>query len=86
MQLNDQSFEDLIGAYALDACDDDEVAAIEAYVAAHPDAAAEVERLRAAAAWLGAGGPLVPPSNLRSSIVARLTPAVRAATGVDAYA
>jgi uncharacterized protein (TIGR03083 family) len=85
MQLNHQSFEDLIGAYALDACDDDEMAAVEAYVAEHPDAADEVERLRAAAAWLGASGPLVPPSNLRSAILDRLAPAVHAASGVDAY-
>jgi uncharacterized protein (TIGR03083 family) len=85
MQLNSDSFEELIGAYALDACDDDELAAVEAYVAEHPDAAAEVERLRAAAAWLGASGPLIPPPNLRTSIMDRLAPAVTPASGVDAY-
>jgi uncharacterized protein (TIGR03083 family) len=84
--MNAESFEDVIGAYALDACDDDELAAIEAYVAAHPDAAVEVERLRAAAAWLGASGPLVPPPNLRTSIMGGLTPDVTPASGVDAYA
>jgi hypothetical protein len=83
--MNAESFDDLIGAYALDACDDDEMAAIEAYVAEHPDAAAEVERLRAAAAWLGASGPLIPPPNLRSSILLRVGTDVTAATGVDAY-
>ena len=55
MDLTPEAFEDLIGAYALDACEPDEVAAIDAYVAAHPEAAAEVERLREAAAALGCG-------------------------------
>ncbi|MDQ1521729.1 MAG: hypothetical protein QOI55_2802, partial [Actinomycetota bacterium] len=44
MQLNQESFEDLVGAYALDACGDDEIAAVEAYVSANPAAAAEVEQ------------------------------------------
>jgi uncharacterized protein (TIGR03083 family) len=82
MQLNRESFEDLIGAYALDACDDAEMTAVDAYIAAHPEAAAEVERLRGAAAWLGASGPLVPPPNLRSVLLDR---AVVPASGVDAY-
>jgi uncharacterized protein (TIGR03083 family) len=82
MQLNRESFEDLIGAYALDACDDAEMAAVDAYINAHPDAAAEVERMRAAAAWLGASGPLVPPPNLRASLLDRV---VVPASGVDAY-
>ena len=56
-----REFEDLVGAYALDACSDDEVAAVDAYVDAHPDACAEVEHLRAAAAWIGASGSLTPP-------------------------
>jgi uncharacterized protein (TIGR03083 family) len=88
MQLNHESFEDLIGAYALDACDEKEIAALDEYVAAHPDARVEVERLRAAAAWLGASGPLVPPSPLRATLLARAgdgAGAVQPATGVEAY-
>jgi hypothetical protein len=84
MQLNHESFEDLVGAYALDACDEEEMAAVEAYVAEHPDAAAQVEQLRAAAAWLGAGGPLVPPPSLRSSLLERAGTVVPA-SGVEAY-
>jgi uncharacterized protein (TIGR03083 family) len=83
MQLNHERFEDLVGAYALDACDDDETVAVEAYVATHPDAGAEVERLRAAAAWLGASGSLVPPSRLRAVVLERAV--VAPASGVDAY-
>jgi uncharacterized protein (TIGR03083 family) len=84
MQLDHDSFEELIGAYALDACDEDEVAAVEAYVAEHPEANASVERLRAAAAWLGASGPLVPPPNLRSNVL-ELAGSIEPASGVDAY-
>src|SRR5207342_505008 len=56
MDLTARHFEDLIGAYALDACEPDEVAALDAYVDSHPEIAAEVERLREAAAALGAAG------------------------------
>jgi uncharacterized protein (TIGR03083 family) len=84
MDLNRDSFEDLIGAYALDACDEDEAAAVDRYIAANPEAYEEAERLRSAAAWLGATGPLVPPPNLRSSLLARIEPTV-AATGAAAY-
>ena len=85
MQLNHESFEDLIGAYALDACDEEEVAAVEAYVAGNPDACIEVERLRAAAAWIGAAGTATPPPDLRASLLARAATTVVAADGVDAY-
>jgi hypothetical protein len=82
MQLNHESFEDMVGAYALDACDEDETAALDAYVAEHPEAYAEVERLRGAAAWLGASGPLVPPIDLRTNVLAgaRVEPASGRAT------
>jgi uncharacterized protein (TIGR03083 family) len=83
MQLNHEHFEDLVGAYALDACDEDETAALDVYVAEHPDAYAEVERLRGAAAWLGASGLLVPPPDLRTSVLGRAR--VAPASGAEAY-
>src|SRR5439155_9433745 len=52
--ISREEFEDLLGAFALDACDADEMAAVEQYVAAHPEVNREVERLRAAAAGLAA--------------------------------
>jgi uncharacterized protein (TIGR03083 family) len=61
MDLTRSEFQDLVGAYALDACEPEETSAIDAYVAAHADAAAEAERLRDAAAWLGVVGALQPP-------------------------
>ncbi|MCU1428377.1 MAG: domain containing protein [Actinomycetia bacterium] len=84
MELNHESFEDLVGAYALDACEPDEAAAIEEYIATNDEAFAETERLRAAAAWLGAGGPLVPPPGLRFTLLTRAG-AVVPASGADAY-
>ncbi len=69
MDLTARQFEDLIGAYALDACEPDEVAALDAYVDGHPEIAAEVERLREAAAALGAAGAVRPPVGLRDRLL-----------------
>jgi len=70
MDVTRSEFQDLVGAYALDACDPEEAAAIDAYVAEHADAAAEAERLRDVAAWLGAAGALHPPVALRDRLLA----------------
>jgi uncharacterized protein (TIGR03083 family) len=69
MDLTTKQFEDLIGAYALDACEPDEVASLDAYVDDHPEVANEVERLREAAAALGAAGALRPPVALRERLL-----------------
>jgi uncharacterized protein (TIGR03083 family) len=70
MDVTRNEFEDLVGAYALDACDPDEAAAIDAFIAENADAAAEAERLRGAAAWLGAVDALKPPLALRDRVLA----------------
>src|SRR5579862_9925188 len=70
MDVTRAEFEDLVGAYALDACDADEAAAVDAYIAGNADAAKEAERLRDAAAWLGAVGALNPPVALRDRLLA----------------
>jgi uncharacterized protein (TIGR03083 family) len=67
---DDREIESLLGAFALDACEPDEIERVEAYVARTPSAAAEVERLRTAAAWLGASEALAPPTTLRDRVVA----------------
>jgi uncharacterized protein (TIGR03083 family) len=72
MDVTRNEFEDLVGAYALDACEPDEVAAIDAFIAGDADAATEAERLRGAAAWLGAVGALNPPVALRDRLVAAM--------------
>jgi uncharacterized protein (TIGR03083 family) len=69
MDLTPEAFEDLVGAYALDACEPDEVAAMERYVAAHREAADEVERLREVAAGVGAAGASRPPVALRERLL-----------------
>ena len=69
MDVTRSEFQDLVGAYALDACDSEEAAAIDLYIAEHADAAAEAERLRDAAAWLGAVGALNPPVDLRDRLL-----------------
>jgi uncharacterized protein (TIGR03083 family) len=61
MDLTPEEFDDLVGAYALDACEPDEIEAMDDYIAAHREAAAEVERLREVAAGIGAAGASRPP-------------------------
>jgi uncharacterized protein (TIGR03083 family) len=80
-------FDDLMGAFALDACEADEVAAMEEYLAAHPEAIGDVERLREAAVWLGASEASTPPAAMRAGLLARarLARPNDAAASLDAY-
>jgi hypothetical protein len=55
-QLTPEELEELLGAYALGAVDDDERAQLEAYVVEHPAAAEELEHLQDAAVWLAVSG------------------------------
>jgi uncharacterized protein (TIGR03083 family) len=69
-RLNDAEAEELLGAYALDACEPDETAAIEAVLARRPDLAREAERLSRAAAWIGASEATEPPARMRAGVLA----------------
>ncbi len=62
---------DLLGAYALDALDADEVAIVESRLERDPDAAREVQRLRGAASWIAATEALAPPRDLRTHLFER---------------
>ena len=62
---------ELLGAYALDALDDHEVAAVEALLERDPDAQREVARLREAASWIAATEALAPPRDLRAQLFER---------------
>ena len=64
----------LLGAYALDAVDDDEAAAVAELVAEDEAADRELHRLRGAAAWIGATEALAPPRDLRAALLQRATP------------
>jgi uncharacterized protein (TIGR03083 family) len=64
----------LLGAYALDALDDDEIAAVDALVAEDAGARRELARLRGAAAWIGATETLAPPRDLRAQLLRRARP------------
>ena len=68
-ELTDADVEELLGAYALDACEPDEVAAIEAILARRPDLAREAARLSRAAAWIGATEAFEPPAALRANVM-----------------
>ncbi|HEX9643445.1 MAG TPA: anti-sigma factor [Acidimicrobiia bacterium] len=78
----------LAGAYAIDALDDDERRAFESYMATHPEAAVEVDELRAAAGLLADDAVTTPPSSLRRAVLAairdlRQEPADETAVVVD---
>ncbi|BDO42247.1 anti-sigma factor [Cellulomonas sp. NTE-D12] len=64
---------DLLAAYALDAVDDLDRRRVEDLVAADPDAARELETLRATAAVLGAATSAAPPPELRRSVLDRIS-------------
>ena len=70
-ELSDVEVEELLGAYALDACEPDETAAIEAVLARRPDLAREAERLSSVAAWLGATEATEPPGGMRDRVLDR---------------
>jgi uncharacterized protein (TIGR03083 family) len=67
---DDRSLEELLGAYALDGCDADEAAAVEALLQRRPDLGDESTRLAIAAAWLGAVEATELPPALREAILA----------------
>jgi uncharacterized protein (TIGR03083 family) len=67
MSVHDAMLDELLGAYALDAVDPDEAAAVEEYLERTPHAADEVARLRNAAAAIGATEALAPPPGLFGS-------------------
>src|SRR5438477_12796511 len=71
MILGHDQANELLGAWALHACDDDELASVEAHLATCAACAAEADRLRNAAAWLGALESAPPPSSLRASVLGR---------------
>ena len=85
---------DLLGAWAVGACDEDETALVEAHIAACPLCAGEAERLRAAADVLAASRTETPPRGVRLSLLAEARrrrppePSQRVMLGrlVDAYA
>ncbi len=70
-ELSETEVEELLGAYALDACEPDETAAIEAVLARRPDLAREAERLSSVAAWLGAAEAAEPPGRMRDRVLDR---------------
>jgi uncharacterized protein (TIGR03083 family) len=79
MSTDDTMLDELLGAYALDAVEPDEAAAVERYLERAPRAADEVARLRRAAAWIGATEALAPPPELHDTVLdaARARRAVR---------
>jgi uncharacterized protein (TIGR03083 family) len=69
MDVHDEVL-DLIGAWALDACDPDEAARVDAHLRGCATCAAEARRLRSAASWLAADRVIPAPPALRHRVLA----------------
>lgn len=68
-ELTASEVEALLGAYALDACDPEEVASIQVVLARRPDLAREADRLVRVAAWLGATDAVEPSGRMRADVL-----------------
>jgi uncharacterized protein (TIGR03083 family) len=68
-ELSDADVEELLGAYALDACEPEEVAAIEAVLGRRADLARDAARLSRVASWLGAADATEPPVRMRDDVL-----------------
>jgi uncharacterized protein (TIGR03083 family) len=84
MILDHDAVQDLLGAYALDACEPDEVAAVEAHLAVCGVCSEEAFRLGDAAGWLGAADAASPPARLRAPVLGVVEP--RTTTAVRLHA
>lgn len=71
MDLTPAEARELLGAYVLDALDEEEWAAVEQRIAMDPDLARAAEELRVASAWLGAVETAIPPTDLRAHMLTR---------------
>ncbi len=80
MSADENRYDELLGAYALDALDDDERRDVEEYLRVNPSAAGEVAEHHETAAALG-WSPLAPPDGLWERIAASLEKAPPAPTG-----
>src|SRR5215210_2068486 len=69
MTTDDTTIDELLGAYALDAVEPAEAAAVEEYIERAPSAASELARLRNAAAAIGATEAFAPPPELLDSVL-----------------
>jgi uncharacterized protein (TIGR03083 family) len=69
--LDKTAIEELLGAYALDALDPDEVVEVEAALASDPELAREADLLVRTAAWLGASEAIAAPARMRGDVLAR---------------
>jgi uncharacterized protein (TIGR03083 family) len=67
--LTHEEAAELLGAFALDACEADEAVAVEAHVATCDECAAEASSLREVAAVLGSAETAPPPDHLEAAIL-----------------
>jgi hypothetical protein len=60
---------ELLGVYALDACEDHEAGLIEVHLAGCNECRAETERLKSVAGWMGVAEATLPSEHLRSRLL-----------------
>ena len=69
--MDHQRASELLGVYALDACDDGEGEHVEAHMATCEPCTAEAARLKDLAGWLGASEAASPSAELRSRVLGK---------------
>ena len=69
MTVDHTSASELLGVYALDACDEDETSLIEVHLVECDECRDEAGRLKNLAGWMGVGEAKVPSAHLRSRII-----------------
>ena len=71
--MDQREIEELLPFYALDALTDEEKESVESYLAAHPEARAQVEEMTQAASSLPQGiSPMEPPRRIQDALMSRV--------------
>jgi anti-sigma factor ChrR (cupin superfamily) len=60
---------ELLGVYALDACEEDEAKAVEGHLSQCEECRKEAERLQTVAGWMGASEAMAPSAEVRSKLL-----------------
>jgi anti-sigma factor RsiW len=67
--MDHASVRELLGVYALDACEEDETDAVEAHIAGCVECETEAARLLEVAGWIGVSDAAAPSDELRARLL-----------------
>lgn len=67
--MDHEAASDLLGAYALDACEEAECREVESHLVGCVDCAGEASRLKDLAGWIGVSEAITPAESLRCRVL-----------------